>query len=138
MSKGEEKLLTILRREIKTGQVKNIKREVIFQGLNYKDSPLRYDIAFESPKGLVLCEFDGPQHYEYNKFFHKKYSTFRHMQANDRRKNEYALKHNIPLFRIPYYDLDNINSLKDILRPQYKVKTKYHNDDLIIELKNKD
>ncbi len=135
MSRGEEKLLNILRREVRSGRVKNLKREVIFKDLKYKGSPLRFDISFESPKGLILVEFDGEQHYEYNKFFHKKYSTFRHMQANDRRKNEYALAHNIPLFRIPYWDIDFIESLADILRPQYRVKTKFHNDDLIVKMK---
>ena len=132
MSKGEEKILTILRRGVKAGLIRNLKREVVFKGLNYKGAPLRYDIAFEGSKGLILLEVDGRQHFEYVKFFHKKYSTFRHMQANDRRKNEYALKHNIPLFRIPYWDLENINSIADMLRPQYKVKSKYHNDDLIL------
>lgn len=137
MSKGEEKIFTILRREVWAGHISDVQREVRFKRLTYKGAALRFDFAFQTPKGLILCEFDGQQHYEYNRFFHKKYSTFRHMQANDRRKNEYALIHKIPLFRIPYYDLDSINSLKDILRSQYRVKTKYHNDNLIVELKNK-
>ena len=135
MSKGEEKILTILRREARIWHIKNIQREVCFKGLNYKGSPLRFDFSFESPKGLVLLEVDGPQHYEYNKFFHKKISTFKHMQENDRRKNRYALLNNIPLFRIPYWDIDDMESLPDILRPQYRVKTKFHNDELIIERK---
>lgn len=132
MSKGEDKLITILRRVLKTGLVWDIRREVVYNDLKYKDVPLRYDIQFQTRKGPVLVEFDGPQHFEYNKFFHKKYSTFRHMQANDRRKNEYALKNNIRLIRIPYWDIGNVNSLYDILKPQYRVKTKFHNDDLII------
>lgn len=135
MSKGEEKIFTLLRQEAQTGHIKNIKQEVRFKGLNYKGSPLRFDFSFESPKGLILIEVDGQQHYKYNRHFHKKYSTFRHMQANDRRKNEYALLYNIPLFRIPYWDLDSIEKFSDMLRPQYRVKTKYHNDNLIISSK---
>ena len=96
--------------------------------LKYKGTLLRYDFSFESPKGLVLIEYDGQQHYKYIKFFHKKQSTFKHLMENDRRKNKYALDEGIPLFRIPYTDIDSIDSVVDMLRPQYRVKTKYHND----------
>ena len=128
MSKGEDKLFTILRREAYSGRIKNVKREVVFKGLKYKGTLLRYDFSFESPRGLVLIEFDGQGHFEYIKFFHKKQSTFKHMLENDRRKNKYALDKGIPLFRIPYTDIDSIDSLVDMLRPQYRVKTIYHND----------
>ena len=130
MSKGEDKIYTILRRECASHprSVKNLKKEVIFKDLKYKGTFLRYDFGIELDGKLVLIEFDGMQHFEYVKFFHKNKSTFRHLQENDRRKNRYALKKGIPLFRIPYTDIDSIDSLIDMLRPQYKVKTIYHND----------
>ena len=36
---------------------------------------------------------------------------------------------NIPLYRIPYWEIDTVNTLEDIVfNSKFKVKTKYHND----------
>ena len=43
------------------------------------------------------------------------------------------MRKNIPLFRIPYWELDEVNSLEDILQNKFKVKSVYHNDRLIRE-----
>lgn len=48
--------------------------------------------------------------------------------AHDRAKNKYCLVHNIPLIRIPYYDLDKINFNSIFENEDYKVKNKNHND----------
>ena len=56
---------------------------------------------------------------------------FKKQKEWDRRKNKYCLMHNIPLIRIPYWAIEDL-TLKDILtNPTYRVKSKYHNDDLI-------
>ena len=65
-----------------------------------------------------LVEFDGIQHYEEIKFFHKR--NLPQTQEADKIKNEYALSHNIPLVRIPYWERDNI-SLEMIMGDQYLI-----------------
>ena len=132
MSKGEDKLFIILRaNQRRAPQIyKNLTREKIFKDLKYKGTPLRYDLYMEVRGVPYAWEFDGQQHFEYVKFFHKKRSTFKHMQENDRRKNRYAIKNKINLYRIPYTEIDSINTIQDMVRPQYKVKSIYHNDNL--------
>lgn len=127
-SKGEEKLINIFRRNgIK------FEREVSFEELvGKKKVPLRFDFAlYQNGKLKALVEFDGRQHFEYVSHFHKTTSGFKRQQEWDRRKNSYCLMHNIPLIRIPYWDLEII-TLKSILtNPLYRVISKYHNDNLI-------
>ena len=47
--------------------------------------------------------------------------TLEQRQERDRIKNEYALSHNIPLVRIPYWERDNI-TLEMIMGDQYLIK----------------
>ena len=58
---------------------------------------------------------------------------FLKQQENDRRKNSYCLANNISLYRIPYWDLNKIKTFNDILNKKYLVKSKWHNDNLIIQ-----
>lgn len=37
----------------------------------------------------------------------------------DNIKNQYCLFHNIPLYRIPYMELENIEEFSDIVNPRY-------------------
>lgn len=61
----------------------------------------RYDfiILDEDEEPYRLIEFDGSQHFKENDFFK---SSLEYIQKNDLVKNQYALKHHIPLVRIPY------------------------------------
>ena len=124
MSLGEERISKIL-------QNNNLyfKQEYTYQDLKYKGNLLRYDFWVDINGKEYLIEFDGKQHFEDVKFFSK--GNFLHMKENDRRKNKYALLKGLTLIRIPYWDLDNLNTLNDLLRPQYMVKSIYHNDRLI-------
>ena len=127
-SKGEQKVINLLRR----GGIK-FEREVTFQDLNGNSGvPLRFDFGIYQNKKLVaLIEIDGIQHYQYTPYFHKTIMGFKKQKEWDRRKNKYCLMHNIPLIRIPYWTIEDL-TLKDILtNPTYRVKSKYHNDDLI-------
>ena len=123
MSKGEEKISSVLK-------LSNItyKREYIFDDLKYKNRPLRFDFLVFIDNKRILIEIDGPQHYNQVKHFQEKTSDYLHYKENDRRKNKYALLNNIPLFRIPYWDLDKINNLQDIFNLKYLVKSIWHND----------
>ena len=82
--------------------------------LSDKGNPLRFDFAiFENtPKTIVskLIEFDGEQHYRWIKGMMTE-EDFKKLQYHDQLKNEYCLKNNIPLIRIPYYNFDNIEQI---------------------------
>lgn len=78
----------------------------------------RYD--FYLPQLKRLIEFDGKQHFEDTKGWNNT-SYLENIQARDKEKNEYALSHNIPLVRIPYWERDNI-TLEMLLGDQYLVK----------------
>ena len=91
------------------------KREYSFIDLG----KLRFDfVIFENDKIIRLIEFDGRQHYEENDYFS---IPLEDIQKRDKEKNEYALSHNIPLVRIPYWERDNI-TLDMLLGDQYLIK----------------
>lgn len=82
----------------------------------------RYDFAIFNNEGLVirLIEFDGEQHYKYTGGWNDQKSLEKN-KLHDKEKNEYALSHNIPLVRIPYWKRDNI-TLDMIMGDKYLVK----------------
>lgn len=92
-------------------------KEYKFQDFIYEDSKNypRYD--FYLPNYNRLIEFDGKQHYEKT----LPWVNLELQQQRDKLKNEYALQHNIPLVRIPYWEKDNI-TIEMILGDQYLVK----------------
>lgn len=130
MSKGEEKIEQLLRQNHLI-----YKREISFPRLNGKNNqPLRFDFGiFYNGNLAALIEIDGEPHFTYIPFFDKKKSNFTTRRGRDRRKNEYALRWKIPLFRIPYWELDDIKKFEDILQPKFRVTSIYHNDRIIRE-----
>lgn len=119
MSLGEEKIFNILKDN-------NIyfEREKSFADL--KHGLFRFD--FYLPKKNIIIEFDGAQHWNFIKHFYNSRQDFMRAQENDRRKNSYCLANFITLYRIPYWELDNINNLEDIFQDKFKVTTKWWND----------
>ena len=80
----------------------------------------RFDFALiKDGKVVHLIEFDGEQHYKNV----EKWGGLELQQARDKVKNEYALSHNIPLVRIPYWEQDNIN-LNMLIGDKYLVGNK--------------
>lgn len=131
MSKLEDKVASILKKEQREYGFA-WKKEQVFQDLKRKQ-PLRFDFAIYRSCGLVaLIEVDGEQHFHQIKHFQKTQREFQKTQEHDRIKNSYCLAHQIPLFRIPYTEIDNVNSLSDILSEKYRVRSKWHNDMLKI------
>lgn len=122
MSSYEEKIIQIL----KKNKVPFI-REKTFQDL--KKGLYRFD--FFLPRENCLIEVDGEQHYRFNKRFHKTRQDFLKAQERDRRKNNYALAHGIPLYRIPYWEIDELCGISQIFDEKYLVKSMYHNDKLL-------
>lgn len=103
-------------------QEKNIQfeKEKTFEDLiSDKGGKYRYD--FYLPEYNRLIEFDGKQHYSFEKS--SSWNTvekFEKTQQSDKIKNEYALSHNIPLVRIPYWERDNI-TLETIMEDKYLI-----------------
>ena len=77
----------------------------------------RYDfVILKNNTPIRLIEFDGEQHYKNI----ANWDSLELQQKRDQVKNEYALSHNIPLVRIPYWERDNI-TLDMLMGEQYEV-----------------
>lgn len=73
---------------------------------------LRFDFAVIIDGQIKLIEFDGMQHFRpYDYYGGEEY--FQKVIRRDGIKNRYCEKNNIPLLRIPYKELKNINTLLD-------------------------
>ena len=69
---------------------------------------LRFD--FYLNKYNTLIEFDGQQHFRPVDFFNGE-EGFRLTQLRDNIKNEYCKNNNIPLLRISYKEINNIENI---------------------------
>lgn len=102
-SKGETAISDYL-----SNEKLNFEREYSFKGLvGISGGNLRFDFAIFIDDEIRLVEYDGIFHYE------KQYDDdgFQTIQTHDKIKNEYCIKNNIKLLRIPYWDFDNIKEL---------------------------
>ena len=116
-SVGEENIEQILK-----DNKKYFKSEYVFLDLRSdRDGYLRYDFAILDADNnpIRLIEFDGEQHLEPCEYFGGE-DKFKITQENDALKNQYALSHNIPLVRIPYY-LRDIMTLEDLMGDEYLI-----------------
>lgn len=119
VSSYEKKVIEILNRE----KVKFVK-EKTFDDLHHG----YYRFDFFLPEENILLEVQGRQHTEFTKIFYKNRSDFLKAQERDREKISYCLSHKIPLYCIPWWDMDKISSVKDLLNDAYLARTRYHND----------
>ena len=74
---------------------------------------LRFDFAitdFRKKEVKILVEYDGIQHFEPIEFFGGK-RGFEYRTLNDEIKNRYCLDNGIKLLRIPYWEIDNVDSI---------------------------
>ena len=126
MSKPEEKIIAILQRE----------HISFFREYRFSDLA-KYRFDFYIPSLNVVIEYDGEQHFQRVKKFQKTRGDFLRQQARDRKKNEFCLRRAIKLYRVPYWEIDNISCFKDLCRPKFRVKDKYHNDKLRRQLIDK-
>lgn len=101
----------------------NFIREKTFQDL--KNGALRFDFYLYEKN--IIIEVDGEYHFKPIRGRQK----FLLQAEYDRKKNSYCLANNISLYRIPYWELKNINNFSDILNNKFLVKTRWHNDKLI-------
>lgn len=101
--------------------------EAIFKDLVMpKGQTGRYDFTLIDSNGLPyrLIEYDGEQHFRDTPIFS---GSLKERQQYDAIKNEYALKNNIPLVRIPYWELQNIN-IEMLLGDKYLIKESGKNE----------
>jgi hypothetical protein len=127
-SKGEQRVAQIL----EAARIAYV-TEKTFHDL--KQGKYRFD--FYLPKENICIEFDGAQHFEFVRKFHRTRADFTKQQGHDRQKNSYCLAHNIPLYRIPYWDMDKLNIISDLFCERYLVKSRWHNDEIWRVHKNK-
>ena len=103
------------------------KKEYSFKDLKGKNEmfPLRFDFAiFDKEDNLsYLIEYDGEQHFkEIDSQIWGSNTTLKERQSYDQKKNEYCLKNNIKLYRIPYWKKQQI-SLELLTNNNYLVTT---------------
>ena len=118
MSKYEDSVISIL----KQSRI-NFQREKTFSDL--KHGLFRFDFYIPNLYGApVIIEVDGEQHFKpiYGR------QSFLKGQEHDRRKNSYCLANNIPLYRIPYWEIKELKTLDDIFTDVHLVRTRWHND----------
>lgn len=114
-SVGESKIAILL----SENNIKFIQQQK-FDDAIYDDTKGQMRFDFYLPDYNRLIEFDGNQHYEANGGWNTGNNLVL-VQQRDRLKNEYALSHNIPLVRIPYWERDKI-TLDMILGSTYEVR----------------
>ena len=81
------------------------------------NAPARFDYWIE--KDNLLIEYDGEQHFKEQDLNYFR-DTLKKRQEHDIFKNQWCKNNNIPLIRISYLDIDNINTYNDILKYQIK------------------
>ena len=120
MSKYENKVIQILQKEKIW-----FYREKTFKDL--KRGLFRFDFYLPNLNGApAIVEVDGEQHFQpiYGR------QAFLKGQEHDRQKNSYCLANNIPIYRIPYWEIHQLKSITDIFTEQHLVKDRWHNDNL--------
>lgn len=109
-SKGTRKIKEILEQN-------NIAfiQEKRFSDLRFEDTghQARFDFYINN---AYIVEYDGRQHFIQGDGVYDNAEKFAQTQDHDHIKNEYCWKHNIPIIRIPYTELDNITL--EMLQPE--------------------
>jgi len=99
--KGEEKIIDYLNKN-------NIKFEHPKKYVDLKDvNLLSYD--FYLPDYNLLIEYNGRQHYKFVEYFQKNLHNFHRQLHHDWLKRKYAIKNDINLLVIPYWE--NLNEI---------------------------
>ena len=122
MSKGENKIVDML-----NAAGLKFEREKTFKDLRH--GIFRFDFCVHVPGGRIIIEYNGEQHYHFVKKFYKTPNEWRKMQENDRRKISYCLANNIPIYIIPYWELDKIRTAAELFDERFLATTRWKNDD---------
>lgn len=109
---GEEKICQLL----KDNNIKFVQQKTFQDCFIQKGFPLRFDFYINDS---FLLEFDGIQHYRYGSGWNTLNNFEKTIQSDDF-KNNYCKINNIPLKRIPYWDLDKL-TIEDLLSEKYLI-----------------
>ena len=121
-SKGEEKIIQLLQR----GGYR-FEREKRFKDL--KHGMLRFDFYVVSgPSKNCIIEVNGAQHYKPVSKFHRTRAEFVAAQERDRRKISYCLANGIPIYCIPYWELDGLTCAADLFQVKFRAYDRWKND----------
>ncbi len=122
MSKGEEKIVSLLQKGGYT-----FEREKSFSDL--KRGLYRFDFYVVGGRAVPCAiELQGLQHYQRVNKFHSSRAEFEKARERDRRKISYCLANNIPLYIIPYWELDNLTNAADLFQPRFRATSRWKND----------
>ena len=122
MSKGEEKIIELLQK----GRYK-FEREKRFKDL--KRGLYRFDFYVVGGRAIpCTIEYQGEQHYQYVDKFYSSRAEFEAAKERDRRKISYCLAHNIPIYVIPYWELENIHTAADLFNSRFRATSRWKND----------
>lgn len=121
MSSYEEKIVSLL----KKSKLK-FEREKTFNDL--KNGRYRFDFYVYVQGGPVIVEVNGEGHYRLIPKFHKSRKDFLGQRERDRRKISYCLANRIPIYCIPYWEIENITSAADLFQDKFLAKTRWKND----------
>lgn len=122
MSKGEEKIIQLL----KQGGYR-FEREKRFSDLRKGRYRFDFYVHGAGPKPCVI-EVNGMQHYKPIPKFHRTRAEFVAAQERDRRKISYCLANGIPLFIIPYWELNNLHTAADLFQEKFRARNRWKND----------
>ena len=121
-SKGEEKIIQLLH---KGGY--RFEREKRFKDL--KHGLLRFDFYVVGGRSKnCIIEVNGAQHYQPVRKFHHSRAEFVAAQERDRRKISYCLAHQIPIYCIPYWELENLHTVADLFQEKFRARNRWKND----------
>jgi len=122
MSRGEQTVYDILE-ELGLDHGTDFKTEYKFKNLlGIGNRQLRYDFVVFDKEELLLIEFDGRQHYKPVRWQkddsdEKVQQIYEMTRCHDKRKNKFAKKHEYPLLRIKYSD---VNIAKELIEEFFK------------------
>lgn len=111
VSKGQE----LIRKILSENKIKFTTEKTYSDLKSPINQPLRFDFFINNE---FLLEYDGEQHFRLTGGWGSK--DFEKRQLYDQIKNNYAISHNIPLKRIPYWDFDKI-TLENIMSDKWLI-----------------
>ena len=121
MSQYEEKIVTLLKRD-----KISFEREKTFKDL--RQGRFRFDFYVYVQGGPAVIEANGIQHYTQVKKFQPTRRDFNAQCERDRRKISYCLANRIPIYIIPYWEIENLTCAADLFQERFRAKTRWKND----------
>ena len=86
---------------------------------------LLFDFAIFRDNDLIcLIEYDGRQHFGLSDGWNDAYN-YEIIKLHDKMKNQYCKNKNIPLYRIPYFELNKISQVEDIFNNKFLLNNSY-------------